>query len=98
LFLTAGGVLSLYPSESASDSSTYTYDPSDPVPTIGGNNLLIPCGPLNQTSLYGRQDIISFVTTELTDNILVCGQMEVVKKCVLCCVNQKGSFCVKQCD
>ena len=33
---------------------TYNYDPTDPAPTIGGNNLLMICGPWQQVGTpYG---------------------------------------------
>ena len=57
---------------------TYNYDPSDPVPTIGGNNFKISCGPRDQTSLYNRNDFISFVSEPLGDALFVCGKLEVV--------------------
>ena len=39
-------------------SSSYSYDPTDPTPSNGGNNLLMNCGPLDQTAIEQRDDII----------------------------------------
>ncbi|RYY86186.1 CocE/NonD family hydrolase [archaeon] len=66
-YLHADHTASRIASPSAS-SLTYAYDPADPVPTIGGNNLpdsiggTIPCGPLDQSPLANRQDILFFTT------------------------------------
>jgi hypothetical protein len=54
--------------DDSTSSSTYVYDPSNPVPTLGGNNLpkdiggTIPCGPWDQASLSNRTDILRFST------------------------------------
>jgi hypothetical protein len=46
---------------------TYTYDPSNPVPTIGGQNLEIPGGPYDQTSIESRSDVLIFTSEELEE-------------------------------
>ena len=54
------------PLDSAPPSTTYKFDPTDPIPTLGGNNLpasiggSIPCGPLDQQSIDGRTDMVVF--------------------------------------
>lgn len=63
------------PSTSDSSSTSYTYDPSNPAPTMGGNNLpdsiggTIPCGPLNQVEVDKRSDVLTF-QTEVMDKVL----------------------------
>ena len=42
------------------DSLTYMYNPTNPVPTIGGQNLAIPSGPRDQTSIEDRNDVLVF--------------------------------------
>lgn len=37
--------------DSAAELLSYVYDPANPVPTVGGNNLDMPCGPLDQAEL-----------------------------------------------
>lgn len=64
-------------SSASSESSKYIYDPSNPVPTIGGNNLFIPCGPLNQVPLDGRTDILTFDTSPFSSPFAITGPMEV---------------------
>ncbi len=49
------------------DSLTYTYDPSNPVPTVGGQNLNIAAGPYDQTSIEGREDVLIFTSGEFEE-------------------------------
>ena len=57
-------------------SLSYTYDPADPVPTLGGN-IMEPSlrGPYDQSSLDNREDVLRFVSapfetaTEITGPI-----------------------------
>jgi putative CocE/NonD family hydrolase len=44
---------------------TYTYDPTQPVPTIGGGNLNIPAGPYDQRPVENRSDVLVFTSPEL---------------------------------
>jgi predicted acyl esterase len=46
-------------------SSSYTYDPKNPVPTIGGGNLNIPAGPYDQRPAENRTDVLLFTTPAL---------------------------------
>lgn len=45
-YLTSNGALSSSPNPTE-DHTTYTYDPNDPTPTVGGANLYLECGPLD---------------------------------------------------
>ena len=49
------------------DSLTYIYDPTNPVPTIGGQNLNLPAGPYDQTSIEIRSDVLVFTSDVLTE-------------------------------
>jgi predicted acyl esterase len=44
---------------------SYTYDPTQPVPTIGGGNLNIPVGPYDQRSVENRSDVLVFTSPVL---------------------------------
>jgi len=52
----------------ANVSTSYVYDPANPVPTLGGNNLpdsiggSIPCGALDQSEADARADVLTFQT------------------------------------
>ncbi|PNX51594.1 MAG: hypothetical protein BV458_11305 [Thermoplasmata archaeon M9B2D] len=45
---------------------TYSYDPSNPVPTRGGGNLLLPAGPYDQRLVENRSDVLVFTSPILT--------------------------------
>ena len=49
------------------DSLSYLYDPTSPVPTIGGQNLKIPAGPYDQTSIESRSDVLVFTSEPLNE-------------------------------
>lgn len=60
----------------------YTYDPTDPAPMLGGNNLPIPvyskvkgCGTEDQTSREDRSDVLVFESQPLTENMPVVGNI-----------------------
>jgi uncharacterized protein len=62
---------------SAADSSTYTYDPSDPAKSYGGNNLILhPCGPQDQHALEARSDVLSFTSDVFTNDTAIVGRMQ----------------------
>jgi predicted acyl esterase len=65
-YLHENGVLSTQ-NPSDYDPLTYSYDPSNPVPTIGGQNLNIPPGPYDQTSIENRNDVLVFTSDILTE-------------------------------
>jgi hypothetical protein len=39
---------------------TYSYDPTNPVPTVGGGNLNIAAGPFDQRLVENRSDVLVF--------------------------------------
>jgi putative CocE/NonD family hydrolase len=63
------------------DSTSFKYDPADPVPTYGGNNLppdiggSIPCGPWDQTPADQRDDVLKFQTTAVEEPLYLTGPM-----------------------
>ncbi|MFO7677898.1 MAG: CocE/NonD family hydrolase [Thermoplasmatota archaeon] len=63
-YLHNNSMLSTEPS-SGEHSITYSYDPTNPVPTVGGQNLLLPAGPYDQTSVEDRDDVIIFTSPVL---------------------------------
>jgi len=69
--------LSTSPPSAISPSTTYLYDPQDPVPTIGGSNLFIACGPLDQTSVEmdNRTDVLTFTSQPLSEPLAVVGPL-----------------------
>ena len=59
----------------ASANYSYLYEPRDPVPTLGGTNLMIPAGPYDQRSVENRDDVLIFETPPLTSSVEVVGKM-----------------------
>jgi predicted acyl esterase len=54
---------------------SYRYDPRDPVPTIGGQNLMISMGPMDQRPVEGREDVVPFTSEELAEPLEVTGHI-----------------------
>lgn len=61
----------------SSDKLTYRYDPKDPVPTVGGNNLFSARGPMDQREVSGRPDILRFETAPLEAPTEIIGRAKV---------------------
>ena len=58
------------------ESLTYIYDPTNPVPTIGGQNLEIPGGPYDQTSIESRSDVLVFTSDVITESYEATGPIK----------------------
>jgi hypothetical protein len=56
---------------------TYTYDPTNPVPTIGGVQLSIPAGPRDQRDIEQRGDMLVFTSAPLAEPLEVTGRVRV---------------------
>ena len=75
-YLDASGALTLEkPAEAA--SMEYDYDPHDPVPTIGGANLTIAKGSMDQREVESRADVLVFTTEPLADPLEITGHLAV---------------------
>ena len=89
----SGGSLAASPPPDAESATTYRFDPSDPVPTIGGNTSsgtgILLQGAWDQrggnhvwnhktpTPLSARNDVVVFQTEPLLEDIEVTGEIEV---------------------
>ncbi len=62
---------------SAGEPLTYSYDPSNPVPTAGGYQLTIPAGPRDQKIVEQRPDVLIFTSAPLADAIEVTGRVTI---------------------
>ncbi len=61
------------------NSDTFVYDPNDPVPTTGGNNLSgAPAGPRDQTSVEQRDDVLVYTTPPLAEAVEVTGPVKMI--------------------
>ena len=63
------------------EPKTYQYDPTNPVPTLGGQVLQIPPGPYDQTPVENRDDILVFTSPVLTEPYEATGPIK-AKLCV----------------
>ena len=61
-YFASGGLLSPDKPTDENGAVAYTFDPADPCPTIGGNNLTIPAGPRNQNPIESRKDVVLFTS------------------------------------
>ncbi|MGV3720594.1 MAG: CocE/NonD family hydrolase, partial [Actinomycetota bacterium] len=53
----------------------FKYDPANPVPTTGGQNLQIAKGPMDQRPIESRPDVLVFSTEPLTQPLEVTGRI-----------------------
>jgi putative CocE/NonD family hydrolase len=76
-YLLANGTLGDSPPETPPEAGlvSFDYDPSDPAPTVGGNNLSLPAGPYDQRSVEGRDDVMTFTTPPLGEPLEVTGHV-----------------------
>jgi len=76
-YLAANSNLSERMPETKDGQSSYLYDPKNPVPTIGGTNLTIKKGPMDQRAIGERKDVLKFMTAPLTAPLEVSGPVKV---------------------
>jgi uncharacterized protein len=87
-FLRSGGRLARDAARSDESGDRFTYDPDDPVPTIGGVNSVLMLtqgaerpivpGPWDQRELEARDDVLAYTSAELDSDLDVIGPVEVV--------------------
>jgi len=70
-----GGLSTTKPATNA--NQTYLYDPKNPSPTYGGNNLFQTCGPRDQTQqVESRDDVLKFnQNSTLSQPFALCGHV-----------------------
>ncbi len=54
----------------------FTFDPANPCPTLGGNNLTIARGPMNQNKIEDRSDVVLFTSAPLGEPVEVTGRVK----------------------
>src|SRR5438105_14670510 len=63
----------------AQSTDSYLYDPDDPVPSLGGNNLVgASAGPYDQSKIEERQDVLVYTSAPLEHPIEVTGPVKMV--------------------
>jgi predicted acyl esterase len=73
LYLIEGGGLSWEPPAKEASRTHYRFDPADPVPTVGGLNLTLPQGPVDQRAIPPRPDYLRFESAPLDRDLVLAG-------------------------
>lgn len=77
-YLNAGGGLSTTtPASEGPSKSEYAYDPADPVKSVGGANLILARGPLDQREIGECQDYLRFNSAPLDAPVQILGSVTV---------------------
>ena len=71
-----GGLSAEPPQDEPEDH--YEYDPANPVPTCGGNTLIIRVGVADQREVESRQDVLVYTGDPLEARLEVTGTLKVV--------------------
>ena len=73
-YLTAAHALSTA-KPSGHASLSYVSDPKNPIPAIGGNNLMMDRGPMDQRKVSSRADVLKFETEPLKQAVEIAGPL-----------------------
>jgi uncharacterized protein len=76
-FLGPAGTLAEKLPAQAESTDSYRYDPKNPVTTIGGGNLTLKKGPMDQRAAGDRKDILKYSTAALSAPVEVSGHVTV---------------------
>ncbi len=74
--LAGDGALSTVPPD-AEPPDTYVYDPDNPVPSLGGNNLAIDIGVQDQQPVEQRTDVLVYTSDALEQPVEITGPVSV---------------------
>ncbi|MBD3336660.1 MAG: CocE/NonD family hydrolase, partial [Candidatus Eisenbacteria bacterium] len=77
-YLHEGGVLDLTPPAPEEAPAGYSFDPYNPVPTIGGANLIGELGPYDQRPVEGRPDVVLYTSEVLENPVEVSGAVRLI--------------------
>ncbi len=95
LYLTSENKLS-WQYDGDDDNLTFTSDPENPTPTIGGANLEIANGPRDQSPLDGRTDLLEFETDPFPVPIEITGELKF--SCYFSITTPDADICIRVCD
>lgn len=59
----------------AGGQNDYVYDPKSAVPTLGGNNLFMDSGPMDQRPVSVRPDVLRYVSAPLDAPLEIAGRL-----------------------
>jgi putative CocE/NonD family hydrolase len=75
LYLNAGGVLGLDPPADEAGGDAFAYDPGHPTPTLGGANLSLVAGMVDQREVEARDDVLVYTTPSLEHPLEATGDL-----------------------
>jgi len=96
MYLQPNGGLSFQKPTARESSRSFTYDPDNPVPTLGGNNLFLEKGPFDNRELEKRADVLVYTSEPLETDIEVTGRIKV--KLFVSSDCKDTDFTAKLCD
>ncbi len=96
VYLCPDNKLRLAPPQDMFGSLAYKYDPRNPVPTVGGANLTISKGPMDQRPVEGRPDVLLFTSPALDRYVEITGPVRV--KLWASSTTPDTDFTAKLCD
>src|SRR5215472_15130277 len=70
-----GTISNSKPSDETADN--FVYDPADPVPTCGGNTLIIAMGVMDQRRVEARPDVLVYTSDAMASVLEVTGPLKV---------------------
>jgi putative CocE/NonD family hydrolase len=79
-YLREGSALTRTPPRLAEAASEFTYNPANPVPTLGGPGVPLGgyrAGPIDQAEIEARRDVLVFTSEPLTEDLEVTGRIRV---------------------
>lgn len=71
------GYISKSPPENE-PADKFDYDPKNPVPTFGGNNLIEKAGSLDQKEIEKRKDVLVYTSEPLKEELEITGPLKVI--------------------
>ncbi|MFF3372174.1 CocE/NonD family hydrolase [Streptomyces sp. NPDC002680] len=75
--LRPGAALATEPPPADATPDGYRYDPADPTPAVGGVRMTFAAkaGPVDQAKLEARDDVLTYTTSALTQDVEVIGEV-----------------------
>lgn len=75
-YLEPGGGLAMTAPQAGGGKSSYIHDPQNPVPSFGGNNLMMDRGPMDQREASARDDVLTFQSEPLEAPVEIAGRIK----------------------
>jgi len=75
--LSGDGTLQTVPPDRGEEPDKYVYDPNDPAPSLGGNNLAIDMGVQDQRPVEERQDVLVYTSEAMEQPLEITGPVSV---------------------